>query len=124
MVKGSVEAGDGGSPRERRGDGGDGGQGRRLVQRRQGGQLPQLLQTLGVEPDRSAEPRPAMDDPVPDGVDPARLGDGRAKGSGVEAASFLLHLVLLQEPVPPVEQAQLQAAGARVYDQYAVGFQG
>jgi hypothetical protein len=61
---------------------------------------------------------------VADGVHLPGFGNRGAQRGSVQAATLLLDLVLVEEPVAAVEQAQLEAAGACVDDQDAGGFQG
>jgi hypothetical protein len=65
-----------------------------------------------------------MDHPVADRVNASCLGHRRMEGFYVQPAALLLDLVLVDQAIPAVEEAQLQAAGAGVDDQDTSGFQG
>jgi hypothetical protein len=55
-----------------------------------------------------------MDDPVADRVHLARRPDRPGQGRAVDPPAGALDLLLGQRPVGAVEEAQLEAAGARV----------
>ena len=108
--------------------GADGGDGPRVVQRRQVGDRVEVVDHLVVEPDRLAEPRATVHHPVPDRVEAGPL---RASRVGQERAQR----IEVTGTVPPldgvrgdhalvVEHAQLEAARSGVDDQDAHGRSG
>ena len=123
-VEGGVEAGDGRDVREHGRHGSERGQGLRLVQGREVRERLQPLHDAGVDPDRSREDRPAVDDPVADGVHRSQAPDGVLELGGVGDASGRREIGGAVDGVTAAEHPQLEAGGSRVDDQDPVDHRG
>lgn len=109
-----VEAGDRRDVRELVGDGVDRGERPGLVQRRQFGEVLELLADVAVESGGAGEHGPAVDDAVADDIGPAPLPYQGAELIGVDVGR---QVRLLDDAVGVIEQAQLQTRRAAVHDQ-------
>ncbi len=120
-VEGRVEAGDGRHLREHGGHRGERGQGLRLVQRREVRQGLEPLDDARVDPHGTREDRPAVDDPVADGVDRAQAADGALELRGIRDAARCRQVGAALDRVAGAEHPQLEAGGARVDDEDPAG---
>jgi hypothetical protein len=117
-VKSRIEAGKGRHIGQRGADGVQRRQGLRLMQRRELGQLLQLLLDVALDSHRRTEALAAVDDPMPHRVGFAHTGPKRVEQlAWVDLCAWRVELVGSECLLARVEQGELHAAGASVDDQ-------
>ena len=87
---------------------------RRIVQRRQLGDLGQLLQHVGIHHCAAVEIGASVHHPHNGGVEVARVGQERLQRVQLGLAFERLQVFLRGHPVVPLQHAQLQRAGSGI----------
>ena len=116
-----VEAGDARDARQQLPCGGDAGHRGGKVQRREVGDADEVADHVSVDPHRCLVARPAVHDAMPDRLDATHSVDRVGKLRLVEPSLRDLELAVEENPVVPVDQAQLDGARACVENEDAQG---